>query len=112
MKYRLWILIAGVLLIISGCTVISAKNYIKSLPMVLLTSTVPDSIRTEQKVTGNLYYKEIAQVKLPEECRIQEVFAKEGVFVSEGDPILRVKMSDLHITCLKKQLEAEPWPPL
>lgn len=58
MKHKVFLPLVAILLVISGCTVISARNYSKSLAVVTLTSTVSNSIRSEMTVTGQIYYKE------------------------------------------------------
>lgn len=107
MKYKSAVVPAGMLLAIGACTLVSAKNYAEDLAVVTLTSTAPNAIRQEITVDGEIFYEEIAEIKLPAGCAVEEVFAWEGDWLEEEEPILRLKESDLQIAYYEMLLQAE-----
>lgn len=107
MKHRSGIVLAGLLLATGICTVVSAKNYAEDLAVVTLTSTAPNSIRIELTVKGELYYEDIMKMSLPAGCTVEEIFTQEGAWLNAGDPILRLKESDLQIAYYELCLEEE-----
>ncbi len=108
MKHKVFLPLVAILLVISGCTVISARNYSKSLAVVTLTSTVSNSIRSEMTVTGQIYYKETMNADVPAGCNVEEVFVEVGDYITAGSPLLRLKEADLQIAYYQKQLKMEP----
>lgn len=97
-----------VVLAVSCCfTCISYRNYVKGLPLVTLTSSISNKIKTQMAVTGSLYYNEVLDVTLPQDCYVEEVFVLKGDAVEEGSPLLRIKVADLQAARLNKQLQIE-----
>lgn len=107
LKSKFGLIILVVLTFVSGFTYMSYRNYIKDLPMVTLTSSVSNQIRTQMETTGSLYYNEVLNVTLPQSCHVEEVFVYEGDPVESDTPILRLKVADLQIARLNKQLQIE-----
>lgn len=107
MKKRSGDVLAGLLLAIGVCTVVSAKNYTEDLAVVTLTSSAPNFIRKDITVEGQIFYEETQKVKLPMDCTVEEIFAQQGAWLEEGAPILRLKESDLQVAyyeiCLKEE---------
>lgn len=106
-KHRWWLLLLGVVLLIGGCTLVSAKHYRDSLAAIKVTSTVPDSIRSTLTVSGSVYYHETEEVYIPSGCRVETVYLENEHFVEAGQPILKLKEEELQIVCCEKKLLAE-----
>lgn len=107
MKTKIALVIMAVLAIVGGFTYISYRNYIKELPMVTLTSSIGNAIRIQMETNGSLYYNEVLEVVLPQGCHVEEVFVSEGDAVEEDSPLLRIKVADLQVARLNKQLQIE-----
>ena len=107
MKYRIGMVIGVILLAIGGFTVISAQNYVEALPVVTLTSTVPNSIRLTKKITGNLYYQDVEEIKLPDGCLIEKAYVKTGDRIGIGTKLIQLRERDVKVAYYQKKLEAE-----
>ena len=107
MKRGIYAGLAVLLLVIGGCTVISANNYTKDLAIVTLTSTVSNCVRSELTVTGEIYYKKTMDVEIPTGCTVEEIFAEVGDHLTAGSPLLRLKEVDLQIAYYQKLLKVE-----
>ncbi|MBE5893550.1 MAG: hypothetical protein E7286_09300 [Lachnospiraceae bacterium] len=107
LKSKFGLIILVVLAIVGGFTYLSYRNYIKNLPIVTLTSSVNNAIRTQMETTGTLYYNEVLEVSLPQGCHVEEVFVGEGDAVETDMPLLRMKVADLQVARLNKQLQIE-----
>lgn len=107
LKSKFGLIILAVLALVGGFTYISYRNYIKDVPMVTLTSSVNNAIRSRMETTGCLYYNEVLDVTLPQGCQVEEVFVSEGDAVENETPLLRIKVADLQIARLNKQLQIE-----
>ena len=107
LKSKFGLILLAVLAIVGGFTYISYRNYIKDLPIVTLTSSANNSIRSQMEAVGSLYYNEELDVALPHGCRVEEVFVVEGDAVENESPILRIKVADLQVSRLNKQLQIE-----
>lgn len=107
LKSKFGLILLAVLAIIGGFTYISYRNYIKELPIVTLTSSENNQMRSRMETTGSLYYNEVLEVTLPQDCRVEEVFVNEGDAVEADSPLLRIKVADLQVSCLNKLLQIE-----
>lgn len=107
LKSKLGLILLAVLVVVGGFTYISYRNYIKDLPMVTLTSSVSNAIRSQMETTGSLYYNEELDVTLPQGCHVEEVFVFEGAAVENDSPLLRLKVADLQVARLNKLLQIE-----
>ena len=107
LKSKFGLIILAVLALVGGFTYISYRNYIKDVPMVTLTSSVNNAIRSRMETTGCLYYKEVLDMTLPQGCQVEEVFVSEGDAVENETHLLRIKVADLQIARLNKQLQIE-----
>ena len=106
-KHRGLILILGIVVLIGGCTLISAKHYRDSLATVMVISTVPDSIRSSLTVTGKVYYHETLKIDIPSGCYVEEVYLENEQFIEAGQPILKLKEEELQIAYCEKRMSAE-----
>lgn len=107
LKSKLGLVLLAILALVGGFTYISYRNYIKDVPLVTLTSSVNNQIRSQMETVGSLYYNEELDVTLPQGCRVEEVFVTEGDAVEEDSPLLRIKVADLQVSRLNKQLQIE-----
>ena len=107
LKSKLGLVLLVILALVGGFTYISYRNYIKDVPLVTLTSSVNNQIRSQMETVGSLYYNEELDVTLPQGCRVEEVFVTEGDAVEEDSPLLRIKVADLQVSRLNKQLQIE-----
>lgn len=107
LKSKFGLILLAVLVIVGGFTYISYRNYITDVPLVTLTSSVNNAIRSQMETTGSLYYNEVLEVTLPQGCRVEEVFVTEGDAVEAESPLLRIKVADLQVARLNKQLQIE-----
>ena len=105
LKSKFGVILLVVLVIIGGFTYISYRNYMKELPIVTLTSSENNQMRIRMETTGSLYYNEVLDVTLPQDCRVEEVFVNEGDAVEADSPLLRIKVADLQVARLNKQLQ-------
>ena len=106
-KSKFGLVLLVVLVFIGGFTYMSYRNYVKDLPVVTLTSSVNNQIRTQMETTGTLYYNEVLDVVVPQGCHVEEVFASEGDAVENGSSLLRIKVADLQVARLNRQLQIE-----
>ena len=97
----------GLMLAIGCFTVLSAKNYMQKLTLVTLTSSVPNTIRTELTAIGELYYSEIMNVEIPAGCRVEEIYVETGEHIAAGSPLIRLREVDLQVSYLQKQIQRE-----
>lgn len=107
LKSKFGLILLTVLAIIGGFTYISYRNYIKDLPIVTLTSSEGNQMRSRMETTGSLYYNEELDVTLPQGCRVEEVFVTEGDAVEDDMPLIRIKLADLQVSRLNKQMQIE-----
>ena len=107
LKSKLGLVLLVILALVGGFTYISYRNYIKDVPLVTLTSSVNNQIRSQMETVGSLYYKEELDVALPQGCRVEEVFVTEGDAVENDMPLIRIKVADLQVSRLNKQLQIE-----
>lgn len=107
LKSKIALVILAVLVIIGGFTYISYRNYMEDLPIVSLTTSVRNAIRTRMETTGSLYYNEVLNVTLPQGCHVEELFVDEGDIVEADSPLLRIKLADLQVARLNMQLQIE-----
>lgn len=107
LKSKIALVILVVLVIVGGFTYISYRNYVENLPIVSLTTSIRNAIRTQMETTGSLYYNEVLDVTLPQGCHVEEVFVFEGDAVEADSPLLRIKVADLQVARLNKLLQIE-----
>ena len=107
MKHWPGVVLAGAVLAIGVCTVVSAKNYAEDLAVVTLTYTAPNCIREELTIDGEVLYEEVMDVKLPGGCTVEEIYVQAGSWTEAQEPILRLKESDLQIAYYEMLLREE-----
>lgn len=107
MKHKLLAALGAVLVFSGAMSLISAKNYAKSLNRVTLTETHPGTLRTQTEATGFLHFVSHVTVELPEGCGVEKVLVAPGDPVTVGQALVQLRSEDLQRCRLELLLARE-----
>ena len=107
MKHKLLAALGAILIFSGAMSLLSARNYAKSLNRVTLTETHPGTLRTQTGATGFLHFVSCVTVELPEGCWLETILVSPGDAVSAGQALVQLRPEDLQRCRLELLLARE-----
>lgn len=95
MKHKLLAALGAILVFSGVMSLISAKNYAKSLNRVTLTETHSGTLRTQTEAAGFLHFVSCVTVELPKGCGMEKALVAPGDPVTADQALVQLRSEDL-----------------